>query len=253
MFIKSLQLSNFQTVRDFDADFEGGVYFITGDNELGKSTILKAIGVMLTGERDAVLTNGEEKGFGKMVVGDDGENYDVDLRFSKANPRGSLSIKTRSTGMKSDNISMLTKIFGYTDFDAVEFSRWSETAEGRRKQIEVVKSLLPKEVQDRIATIDKDVVTKKELRKTANTELRTYTSICDAAEKEIKPGDEKKYAKPIEVKDLLAKQSENAQLIEKAKTVREKIALRKEQLQAIPTRIKSAKDSHKTISESLKS
>ena len=157
MIVKKLELVNFQVIKEFNADFDGNVYFITGDNELGKSTVLKAIGALLTGNRDAVLKNGESKGFAKMIVGDDGEEYEVELKFTKANPRGTLSIKSKTTGMKSDNVSMLQKIFGYTDFDAVEFSRWSETAEGRRKQIEVVKSLLPEEVRTRIAEIDTTV------------------------------------------------------------------------------------------------
>ena len=79
MIIKKLELSNFQVIKEFNADFEGNVYFITGDNELGKSTLLKAIGALLTGNRDAVLRNGEDKGFAKMVVGDDGEEYDEDV------------------------------------------------------------------------------------------------------------------------------------------------------------------------------
>jgi DNA repair exonuclease SbcCD ATPase subunit len=252
MIIKNLKLHNFQVVRDFDADFEGGVYFITGDNEKGKSTILKAIGALLTGERDAVLTNGEEKGFAKMVVGNDGENYDVELKFTKANPRGALTIKSQSTGMKSDNLSMLQKIFGYTDFDAVEFSRWSETAEGRRKQIAVVKSLLPKEVQDRITEIDKDVETKKELRKDTNRDVKNLTAIVETAEKELQPGDVKKYANPIEIADLMAKQNENAQLIEKAKTVRASLTKRTEQLAAIPGRIELVNSTHKTNIEAYK-
>ena len=57
MIIKKLELSNFQVIKEFNADFEGNVYFITGDNELGKSTLLKAIGALLTGNRDAVLRN----------------------------------------------------------------------------------------------------------------------------------------------------------------------------------------------------
>ena len=122
MIVKKLELVNFQVIKEFNADFDGNVYFITGDNELGKSTVLKAIGALLTGNRDAVLRNGEDKGFAKMVVGDDGEEYDVELRFTKANPRGTLSIKQKTTGMRSDNVSMLQKVFGYTDFDAVEFS-----------------------------------------------------------------------------------------------------------------------------------
>ena len=183
MIIKRMELLNFQVIKEFNADFEGNVYFITGDNELGKSTLLKAIGAMLTGNRDAVLRNGEDKGFAKMVVGDDGEEYEVELRFTKANPRGTLSIKQKTTGMRSDNVTMLQRIFGYTDFDAVEFSRWSETAEGRRKQIEVVKALLPEKVRNRIDAIDAEVTTVKEKRKDANAEVKTYTTICAAAEK----------------------------------------------------------------------
>ena len=43
MYIKKLELLNFQVIKEFNADFEGNVYFITGDNELGKSTLLKLL------------------------------------------------------------------------------------------------------------------------------------------------------------------------------------------------------------------
>lgn len=246
MYIKKLELLNFQVIKEFNADFEGNVYFITGDNELGKSTLLKAIGAMLTGNRDAVLKNGEDKGFAKMVVGNDGENYEVELKFTKANPRGTLSIKSQTTGMRSDNVSMLQKIFGYQDFDAVEFSRWSETAEGRRKQIEVVKALLPEKVRTRIAEIDAEVTTVKDKRKDANAEVKTYTTICANAEKQLKPGDVKTYAEKIDIADLMEEQNENARLIEKAKTVRTALQTRTEQLEAIPGRIKAAEETKNT-------
>lgn len=251
MFIKKIELLNFQVIKAFNADFDGNVYFITGDNELGKSTLLKAIGALLTGNRDAVLRNGEDKGFAKMVVGDDGEEYDVELRFTKANPRGTLSIKQKTTGMRSDNVSMLQKVFGYTDFDAVEFSRWSETAEGRRKQIEVVKSLLPEKVRNRIAEIDKEVITVKDKRKDANAEVKTYTTICANAEKQLKPGDVKTYAEKKDITALMEEQNENARLIEKAKTVRQTRQQRIEQLAAIPERIKQAEATRKTDIESI--
>lgn len=251
MFIKKIELLNFQVIKEFNADFEGNVYFITGDNELGKSTLLKAIGAMLTGNRDGVLRNGEEKGFAKMVVGDDGEEYEVELRFTKANPRGTLSIKQKTTGMRSDNVSMLQKIFGYQDFDAVEFSRWSETAEGRRKQIEVVKSLLPEKVRNRIAEIDKEVITVKDKRKDANAEVKTYTTIYANAEKQLKPGDVKTYAEKKDITALMEEQNENARLIEKAKTVRQTRQQRIEQLAAIPERIKEAEATRKTDIEAI--
>lgn len=250
MFIKRLELKNFQVIEDFNADFEGNVYFITGDNERGKSTVLKSIGILLTGNRDAVLQNGKEKGFAKMVIGDDGENYEVDLKFTKANPRGTLTIKSEQTGLKSDSVTMLQKIFGYTDFDAVEFSRWSETAEGRRKQIEVVKSLLPKDVQTRIAEIDEEIKTTKDLRKDKNSEVKTFTTICDNAAKGLQPGDVKVYANKIDITYLMEEQAENAKLIEKAKTVRQAIETRTQQLAEIPQRLQKAEsDFSQTIAQ----
>ena len=50
MIVKKLELVNFQVIKEFNADFDGNVYFITGDNELGKSTVLKAIGALVDGE-----------------------------------------------------------------------------------------------------------------------------------------------------------------------------------------------------------
>lgn len=252
MIIKKLELSNFQVIKEFNADFEGNVYFITGDNELGKSTLLKAIGALLTGNRDAVLKNGESKGFAKMIVGDDGEEYEVELKFTKANPRGTLSIKSKTTGMKSDNVSMLQKIFGYTDFDAVEFSRWSETAEGRRKQIEVVRSLLPEEVRTRIAEIDTTVAGLKTERTGVNRDLKTYKSISDAAGQGLTTQDLKTYAKPKDITELMKEQAENAQLIEKAKTVRSALEQRKKQLEEIPERLAAAKATYEKAIEEAK-
>lgn len=241
MYIKKLELLNFQVIEKFDAEFDGAVYFITGDNELGKSTLLKAIGALLTGNRDDVLRNGASKGFAKMVVGDDGEEYDVQLSFTEANPRGTLTIKQKSTGMQTNNVSMLQRIFGYQDFDAVEFSRWSETADGRRKQIAVVKSLLAPAVRERIESIDTEVSGLKQERTGVNRDVKTFDALVASLLDRMEPGDVEKYAKPVDVSDLLARQQTNAQLIEKAKTVRAMMAQRTEQLAAIPGRIEAEK------------
>lgn len=238
MYIKKLQLSNFQVIKDFDAEFTGNVYFIKGDNELGKSTLLKAIGALLTGNRDDVLRNGETKGFAKMVIGDDGEEYDVSLSFTEANPRGTLSIKQKSTGMQSNNVSMLQKIFGYQDFDAVEFSRWSETAEGRRKQIAVVKALLPVEVRDRIEAIDTEVTELKQERTGINRDVKTLTTLEKESAAKLDAGDVEKYAKPIDVAAMMDEQAQAGALEEKAKQVRAAMAQRTEQLAAIPERMR---------------
>lgn len=250
MYIKRLELSNFQVIEKFEGEFEGNVYFVTGDNELGKSTLLKAIGIMLTGERDEVLRNGTDKGFAKMVVGDDGEEFDVELKFTEKNPRGTLTIKQKSSGMQTDNVTMLQKIFGYQDFDAVEFSRWSETAEGRRKQIAVVKSLLPSETIKEIEEIDSKVLELKSERTGVNRDVKTYGTLADSA-KSLCPNDMEKYAKPIDIADLMERQKQNAQLIEKAKSVRQAKELREQELSGIDGRIEIANSTYQNTLENI--
>jgi len=251
MYIKKLELLNFQIIKEFNATFDGNVYFITGDNELGKSTLLKAIGVLLTGNRDDVLRNGETKGYAKMVIGDDGEEYRVSLNFTEKNPRGTLTIEQATTGMKTNNVSMLQSIFGYQDFDAVEFSRWSETADGRRKQIEVVKALLPKPVRERIEKIDSDVIALKSERTGVNRDVKTYTAIAKESYAKLEPGDIDKYNTPVDIAELVKEQANAAALEEKAKTVRSALAQRTEQLAEIPNRIANAKANYESSVEEL--
>lgn len=251
MYIKQIELKNFQTIKEFSGNFEGNVYLITGENELGKSTLLKAIAALLTGSRDEVLRIGEEKGFAKIVVGGDGKEYEVELRMTKANPRGTLTIKSKDTGMRSDRLTVLQEIFGYQDFDANEFVSWSETAEGRRKQVQIVKSLLPDEVQKRIAEIDAEVISIKEARKDDNAELKACNTILAKCEKEISPEDLEKYAKPLEMKDLLEEQQKANALEAKAAGVREKLKQREDTIKAVAgkteqaeARIKEARESY---------
>lgn len=241
MYIKKLQLLNFQVIESFDAEFDGNVYLITGDNELGKSTLLKAIGALLTGQRDEVLRNGASKGFAKMVVGDDGEDYEVSLSFTEANPRGTLTIKQKSSGMQTNNVSMLQKILGYQDFDAVEFSRWSESAEGRRKQIAVVKSLLAPEVRQRIEDIDTKVSGLKTERTGINRDVKTFAALLEVAQNKL-PADAGRYKDEINLSELLEKQQINAQLIEKSKTVKSLLEQRTAQLEELPNKMTFAQN-----------
>ena len=133
----------------------------------------------------------------------------------------------------------MQKIFGYQDFDAVEFSRWSETAEGRRKQIAVVMSLIPSEIRQKIEEIDAKVSILKNERTGVNRDVRTFDSLVSSARETLDEGDIEKYTSRIDVSDLMERQRKNIQLIEKAKTVRAMREQRKEQLAQIPEKIKA--------------
>lgn len=98
MYVKKISLKNFQTIESFEGEFSGSVYFVTGENELGKSTLLKSIGILLNGKRDNVLKNGKEKGFAEIIVGDNKEEYQVKLSLQRQIQKGHLLLPVSKQG-----------------------------------------------------------------------------------------------------------------------------------------------------------
>lgn len=233
MTIKRLELRNFQAIKDFSADFTGDVYLVKGENEVGKSTILKSIVCLLTGERDAVLRNGEKNGFAKMVIGGDGKEYTVELRFTENDPRGTISIKAKD-GMRSTNVSMLRTVLNYRNFDAEEFARWSETAEGRRKQIQVVMGLMPPEIASRIKTIDAEVLQTKESRKAVNANVKYKETELESIKAQLSDGDIETYTEPIDLTALMQESNKAAEQRAKAENVKMQMSSLEIELADIP-------------------
>ena len=233
MTIKRLELRNFQAIKDFSADFTGDVYLVKGENEVGKSTILKSIVCLLTGERDAVLRNGEKNGFAKMVIGGDGKEYTVELRFTENDPRGTISIRAKD-GMRSTNVSMLRTILNYRNFDAEEFARWSETAEGRRKQIQVVMGLVPPEIANRIKVIDAEVLLAKESRKAVNANIKYKETELQSIKAQLSDGDTETYTEPIDLTVLMQESNKAAEQRAKAENVKMQMTSLESELANIP-------------------
>lgn len=243
MHILNIDLENFKTIEKFAADFTGGIYLVTGENEIGKSTLLGAIGTLLTGQRtDNLLKKGEKKGFAKMTVGEGEESYTVELRVTEKNPRGTLTVEKAGTGLKSSNLTALQSIFKYQDFDAHEFVKWSETAEGRRKQVAVVLSLLPQETQDRLQEIDEEIREIKENRTPVNAEIKAYVNLLDKAG--ITPDDLKKYKAEKDLKELIQKKADAQSRQDKIEGVKERTAEREKQLEEIPTKEKQIENAY---------
>lgn len=68
--IKKLKLINFKKFESFDIDFDDEINIIIGDNEAGKSTILTAIDLVLSGSRNKIETIGLENLFSEKVIYD---------------------------------------------------------------------------------------------------------------------------------------------------------------------------------------
>ncbi len=190
MNVKNIVIENFKNISSFDMDFDNGIYLIKGDNELGKTALLAAIMAVLTGDRtDNILQKGKEAGFVTSQIGD---RYEVSLRFTKNNPRGELSITDIESGMIQNKgaKTMLNNLFEYQDFDAHEFVKWSDTAEGRRKQVEVIKSLLTERARDQIFECEQEIQKAKAEKSDKNRALKDRKSQVkeyDIGESEIEP------------------------------------------------------------------
>lgn len=236
MYVQSIEIKNLKTIKEFSTEFSGGIYLVTGENEIGKSTLLEAIVTLLTGERTGnLLSRNEEKGYIKATIGEGETGYDVELRFSKANPRGTLTISQKGTLMKSDRLTALQDIFKYQDFDANEFVLWSETAEGRRKQVDAVKSFLSEEVKKRIDEIEDTIKVIKSENTTINAEIKVYETRCK--ESGVTPDMLDKYATPIVLEKLIEEKTTAAAHNEKVKGVQERYNERKKTIEEHPVNL----------------
>lgn len=223
MYIKKLQLINFKNIKEFRADLTKGIYLVTAENDRGKSNLISAIVTCLTGNRsDNLLTKGEEAGSIQIEIGEEKTEYTLELRYTEKNPRGTIYI-TDQNGMSSSNLSALQQLFQYTDFDAHQFVMMSNTAEGRRKQMEIVKGLIPQEIRMKIDQIERELPVLEQNR----TEWGRKIKDLDGAVKEmgIGPEDIEYYTAPIDIKDLNKRIDEGYQR-------NNEIARKEEELQA---------------------
>ena len=70
MYIKKLKAKHFKKYKNLEVDFNKNINLLIGENESGKSTILQAIDLLLSGSRNKVETIGLEYLFNKDVIKD---------------------------------------------------------------------------------------------------------------------------------------------------------------------------------------
>lgn len=69
-FITKIKLQNFKRFKTFTVDFGENINILVGDNESGKSTLIEAINLVLSGSRGKVETFGLENIFNATVISD---------------------------------------------------------------------------------------------------------------------------------------------------------------------------------------
>lgn len=208
------EITNFKNIDYREVEFNGRSVIIAGPNQAGKSSLIQAICSPLNSKYIPLepIKEGEEKGKVELTIGGklDGEDvtYSIEYFFTQGNKRGRLALfDEEGTQIKGGEKGILNSIIGDISFDIMEFVSLGRTktgaksVEGVRKQIEILKSIMPKDAIKKIHELDTEKQEKYDLRHSVNLEVKFLKSKLDQSaftQEEID-----KYSEVLSVKDLM--------------------------------------------------
>lgn len=159
-----VRIKNYKKVEDFDEIFEtGNFYLIRGANDIGKTSIINAISSGLNAENKNANPIGPfgDSALIELNFSKDGDEYSLRYEMEKKNDKIVDSIilvsdKNKKINTKSD----IRKLLSFNDFTVDQFFAYGLTAEGRRKQADILKQLLPQEIRFELDLIESEINTK---------------------------------------------------------------------------------------------
>lgn len=170
--IIKVHIHNFKSINDLEAQLDGNSVFLIGDNEVGKSSFMQAIFSLLSNEDipAKAVTQGQTEGVVSVDFQVEGKKYTATRKFTEANPKGYFEIETED-GMKTNKVTYLEHLIGEISFNPFEFVQWGQTAEGRKKQAQFIRKLIPEAIRNEMAKTDADFKQKFESRTFVNRDL----------------------------------------------------------------------------------
>ena len=163
-----LKLHHIKKHDKIELSFEiGNLYLITGENNVGKTTVLNSIGEVFNAKCDTKnpISFGENKGRQECtIVNKDGSKTDIIVEYERGKaPKFKILYPDTKTSTKPTDIRDFAK---FNDFTVDEFFSWGHTAEGRRKQADILLLLIKdKAIVKEINEKSKQVITGGELYK----------------------------------------------------------------------------------------
>lgn len=138
-----LNFKNYKKLDNLEVDLsQSVVMLVKGPNDAGKSTVLQGLVTILTGKELASepVTRGFSDGEKTLeLTSIDGKKYTLIHEFT--NDKNKF-YAIDENGKKIGSITDFRNIFKYTHFTAEEFVNMSNSAEGRRKQMDLLLNVL---------------------------------------------------------------------------------------------------------------
>lgn len=229
MKIQQVKISEFKNLKNFDADIKGANILLVGDNSVGKSSFMQFIEIAL-GKSTEIPIGAE--GEGTVIADKDGKPWTFKVKFKSGKPFVTI---VSPDGMTDTTKSALAQIVGAIDFDVDEFVNLSDTTAGRKKQVEIYKGFLPKDVQQFISEQEQRVVKSYDQRTELNREAKHLEGYL--AEHKFKKFTDKLPEQPIDVTELTKKITEAIASNDKIKEVEQRIKAREQELKDIAFQI----------------
>lgn len=171
MKLVKIKIKNFLDIKNLEnleKEINGHNIILMGENGVGKSSVMQFIQLALGNTKDIPT---DAKGEGTIITDDDGRKWAFDLKFKNGKPQITV---TSPEGVKDDRKSVLANVVGAVDFDIDNFVSLSDTSAGRKKQVEIYKSLLDEEIKTFISNAEYRVDRHYEERTEKNKEVKIY-------------------------------------------------------------------------------
>jgi hypothetical protein len=224
--ILKAEIKNFKNISYKEIEFDGRSMILAGRNQVGKSSMIQAICSPVNSNFIPVepIKKGEEKGYVELTIGGilHGEpvKYHVGCYFSQEHSRGRLTLKdSQGTPIKGGERKILQNIIGDISFDIMNFIRMGRTDNGGvsetgvKKQIEILKGLMPKEVLSELHSLESERLTKYDQRAEINRNVKYLRA--DVEKSGFNQEDINLYTEPITAGDI-SEQIEKANKINDA-------------------------------------
>ena len=191
MKIQKVIIKNFKIIKDLEKEINGANIIVLGDNDVGKSTFIQALGIGLGLSKD-IPRNAE--GEINIITNDKGEEY----QFKTIIRDGKQMIEVIApNGLRDNRKSTISTLVGAIDFDIDEFVELSNSKAGKKKQIEIVKSFLDQDVQVELGNIERQIEAAYSDRTEINRNIKSWEGFLK--ESDITKDDLSKYSTKIEV------------------------------------------------------
>lgn len=232
MRIQKVKIDDFKVLKNFEADLNGKNIFLVGENGLGKSSVMQFIEIAL-GRTDNIPA--DAMGKGEVVTDKDGNRYTFKVELKDGKPKVTV---VSQDGLKDTSKSAVKAIVGTIGFDVNEFVSLSDTAAGRKKQVEFYKSLLGKDIIDELNTLERKVQALYDDRTEINRKIKTL----DGFIKESPLYGQDLKTEKVDVSELQSKLKDAEDHNHKVNSVIERKTNREEENAEIEKQIKELQD-----------